>query len=223
MSAADFPWLAGHRVDTAVLPAAGYVEMILQALGGPPAHFEVLEFGPPCLLSGEPVRLRTELEPAPGPGETFRFRIWSLPRPGAAENGPHCTGQVTKMPNGASESALPPLDRSRFAAAGPGRRQDPRTGELLLELELDDARWRDGQRAGYLLPPPLLDGALQAFLPDLGPDQDVGAQPRRMAGLTVGRRPSSARLVGHVVPPAGDGPQDRGSSRCRLASATAAA
>jgi hypothetical protein len=45
MSAADFPWLTEHCVqDTPIMPAAGYVEMILQALGHVPAHFELVEF-----------------------------------------------------------------------------------------------------------------------------------------------------------------------------------
>lgn len=88
MSAADFPWLAEHRVQyTPVMPAAGYVEMILEALGGPPVHFEVVEFLKPCLLSGDPVRLQTELEPVPGPGEAFRFRITSVPLRGSGESG----------------------------------------------------------------------------------------------------------------------------------------
>ena len=52
---------------TPIMPAAGDGEMILEVLGGPPAHFEVVEFGKPCLLSGDPVRLQTELEPGPGP------------------------------------------------------------------------------------------------------------------------------------------------------------
>jgi hypothetical protein len=124
MSAADFPWLAEHRVQyTPVMPAAGYVEMILEALGGPPVHFEVVEFLKPCLLSGDPVRLQTELEPVPGPGEAFRFRITSVALRGTGESVPHCAGQVSRMPNGAGGSALPALDRSRFADAVLGSRE----------------------------------------------------------------------------------------------------
>ena len=45
LSEKDFPWLTDHRVHhAAIMPAAGYIELVLQALKGVPVHFEVLEF-----------------------------------------------------------------------------------------------------------------------------------------------------------------------------------
>ena len=45
LSDRDLPWLADHRVHhAAIMPAAGYMELILEALGGVPLYFEVLEF-----------------------------------------------------------------------------------------------------------------------------------------------------------------------------------
>ena len=241
MSAADFPWLTEHRVQyTPIMPAAGYVEMILQALGSVPAHFELVEFLRPCLLREHPVRLQTELAPQPGPGGAFTFRISSLPIDDtrAGESVLHCTGKVRIMPNGVGESALATLDRGRFADAGLGSReafygrmsavigeyfqygprfqavqgvrQDVATSELLLELGMDDALWHDGRRAGYLLPPSLLDGGLQAFLYYLMQCSDVSAVPRRMEGLTVDRLPASPRLLCHFVPPGASARHERG-------------
>jgi acyl transferase domain-containing protein len=125
MSAADFPWLTEHRVQhTAIMPAAGYVEMILEALGNVPAHFELVEFLKPCLLGEQAVRLQTELAPQPGPGGAFTFRVSSLPVDGTGpgESVLHCTGKVRMMPNEVGESALATLDRGRFADAGRPRR-----------------------------------------------------------------------------------------------------
>ena len=49
LSEKDFPWLADHRVHhAAIMPAAGYIELVLEALGGAPVYFEVLEFLQPC-------------------------------------------------------------------------------------------------------------------------------------------------------------------------------
>ena len=232
MSAADFPWLAEHRVQyTPIMPAAGYVEMILQALGQPPVRFELVEFLKPCLLGTDPVRLQTELFPEPGPGDRFTFRISSVPveEAGAGRSVLHCTGKVLMMPNDPGGSAPADLDRARFGDArlatseafydqlnavigeyfqyGPrfqavrSVRQDPRTNELLLELRMDEALWRDGGQAGYLLPPPLLDGGLQAFLYYLMQCSDISAVPRRMEGLTIDRLPTSPGLLCHFVPP----------------------
>lgn len=45
LSGEDFPWLTEHLVHyAAIMPAAGYIELILQAFAGAPIHMEVLEF-----------------------------------------------------------------------------------------------------------------------------------------------------------------------------------
>ena len=87
--------VADHRVqNTPIMPAAGYVEMILQALGGAPAHFSQVEFRKPCLLTGAPVRLQTELEPAAGQPGAFSFRIISSSYEEGIPAVLHCTGKV---------------------------------------------------------------------------------------------------------------------------------
>ena len=49
LSEKEFPWLADHRVHhAAIMPAAGYIELILEALEGAPAWFEEIEFLKPC-------------------------------------------------------------------------------------------------------------------------------------------------------------------------------
>ena len=64
LSEGDFPWLTDHRVHhAAIMPAAGYIELVLEALEGKPVHFEVLEFLQPCPVPKKPVRLQTALWP----------------------------------------------------------------------------------------------------------------------------------------------------------------
>ena len=250
MSAADFPWLADHRVQhTPIMPAAGYIEMILQALGGAPAHFEVVEFHKPCLLGKEPVRLQTELTPQPGDGDEYAFQIRSQPyaADGDRDDGDrddarsvlHCTGRVRRLPAEPVAPGLADIGLSRFAA-GPLRsreafyghmdgvigdyfqygprfqvvrqvRHDLESREYLLDIGLDDELWRDGRRAGYLFPPALLDGGLQAFLCYLMECSDVSAVPRRFEGLTIGRLPDSARLACHAAAP-GAAPHEHGAA-----------
>ena len=66
LSEAAFPWLAEHRVHHApIMPAAGFIELVLEALEGAPAHIETLEFLQPCLIPKVPVRLQTALQPVP--------------------------------------------------------------------------------------------------------------------------------------------------------------
>jgi len=231
MSAADFPWLADHRVqNTALMPAAGYIEMILEAMGNAPVYFPVIEFLKPCLLAGDPVRLQTELTQEPGPGDAFSFRISSIPYSADDSSAAvlHCSGKVRRLAEAPAGPDLPELDRARFAAGrlnsrkafyghmdavigesfqyGPqfqvvhDVREDMATKELLLDVRMDGTLWRDGQRAGYRFPPALLDGGLQSFILYLMECSDISAVPRRMEGLTIGRLPTSSRLTCHFVP-----------------------
>ena len=76
LSERDFPWLAEHRVHYAsIMPAAGYIELLLQAFGGVPLHVETLEFLQPCPIPKTPVRLQTELFPVTGAPDQFTFTI----------------------------------------------------------------------------------------------------------------------------------------------------
>lgn len=239
MSAADFPWLADHRVqNTSIMPAAGYIEMVLEALGGAPAHFAEVEFRKPCVLTSTPVRLQTELEPEPGQQDAFWFRVVSSSYTDDVPPVLHCTGKVRRLPAAPAAGGLGAIDRSRFAAGrfggrkafyeqmsavigeyfqyGPnfqvvhGTLEDPRTKELLLDIRVGAGLWRDSQRAGYLLAPPLLDGGLQALLYYMMECSDVSAVPRRMADFTVDRLPTSGRLTCHYVPPEAAGLHERG-------------
>ena len=98
LSEADFPWLAEHRVHgAAILPAAGYIELILQALDGVPVHFEVIEFLQACRIAREPVRLQTALYPVPDVPDEFTFTISSRPFEIEAESTIHCRGRVRRV------------------------------------------------------------------------------------------------------------------------------
>ncbi len=95
LSEADFPWLADHRVHhAAIMPAAGYIELILEALGGVPVHFEALEFLQPCPVPKAPVRLQTVVQPIPTDPEEFTFTISSRSYEVDARSEVHCRGKV---------------------------------------------------------------------------------------------------------------------------------
>ena len=94
LSEAAFPWLAEHRVHHApILPAAGFIELILQAMEGVPLVIETLEFLQPCPIPRTPVRLQTEIQPMDSiPGE-FTFTISTLPYDVDAESELHSRGK----------------------------------------------------------------------------------------------------------------------------------
>ena len=59
------------------MPAAGYIELVLEALKGQPLYIEEIEFMQPCAIQTEPVRLQTALYENPkSPGE-YSFKISS--------------------------------------------------------------------------------------------------------------------------------------------------
>ena len=96
LSESAFPWLAEHRVHHAsIMPAAGYIELILEALGGVPVHFDVLEFLQPCPIPKKaPVRLQTALHPVPNASGEYTFRISTLPYEVDPKGELHCRGRV---------------------------------------------------------------------------------------------------------------------------------
>ncbi len=95
LSEGDFPWLADHRVHhAAILPGAGYIELILEALGGVPVYFDVIEFLQPCPIPKEPVRLQTALYPAANDPDAFTFTITSRSYDLEARSEVHCRGKV---------------------------------------------------------------------------------------------------------------------------------
>ncbi len=98
LSEAAFPWLAEHRVHHApIMPAAGYIELVLEALEGAPAHFETLEFLQPCPIPKVPVRLQTALQPVPSSPDEYTFAISSQPYDLDAKCELHCRGQVRRV------------------------------------------------------------------------------------------------------------------------------
>ena len=95
LSEQDFPWLAEHRVHHAsIMPAAGYIELLLQAFGGVPLHVETLEFLQPCPIGKTPVRLHTELFPVANAPDEFTFTISSRSYEADAQSELHSRGKL---------------------------------------------------------------------------------------------------------------------------------
>ena len=95
LSERDFPWLAEHRVHHAsIMPAAGYIELLLQAFGGAPLHVESLEFLQPCPIPKTPVRLQTELFPVPNAPDQYTFTISSRSYDVNAKSELHSRGRL---------------------------------------------------------------------------------------------------------------------------------
>ena len=100
MSERDFPWLAEHRVHHAsIMPAAGYIELLLQAFEGVPLHIETLEFLQPCPIPKTPVRLHTALFPIPNAPDEFTFTITSRSYKTEAQSELHSRGKVRRVGN----------------------------------------------------------------------------------------------------------------------------
>ena len=178
LSERDFPWMADHRVHhAAIMPAAGYIEMIVEALEGAPVHIEVLEFLQPCPIPKVPVRLQTELHPIPDAPDTFNFTISSRTYDVDAKSELHCRGRVGRT------SAEPPmevpmrladLDRSRFAPSIIADDSDfyERLDAVLSETFQYGPRFRTIQRV-------LVDAATRAYLVDIEMDEALWTSGRR--------------------------------------------
>ncbi|MYD75142.1 MAG: SDR family NAD(P)-dependent oxidoreductase [Gammaproteobacteria bacterium] len=230
LSDRDFPWMADHRVHHAsIMPAAGYIELILEAFEGAPVHIEVLELLQPCPIPKIPVRLQTALHPVPNAPDTYTFSISSRPYDVDAKSELHCQGKVRRTDDHPVEMPmrLEDMDRSRFAPSnvaddsdfyerldavlsetfqyGPHfqtiRRVlvDAETRAYLVDIEMDEALWTSGRSEGYVSCPPLFDGGLQIFLFDLLNWADLFAVPRRAEGVTFLKPPSGPRIICHVA------------------------
>ena len=98
LSEKDFSWLADHRVHHApIMPAAGYIELILEALGGGPVHFEEIEFLQPCPIPKTAVRLQTALHPVASVPDEFTFTISSRSYAVETEGSVHCRGRLRRI------------------------------------------------------------------------------------------------------------------------------
>ena len=118
LSEKDFPWLAEHRVHYAsIMPAAGFIELILEAFEGAPVHVEVLEFLQPCPIPKTPVRLQTDLRPVANVPDEFTFTISSRSFEVDARSELHCRGKVRRVsedyPVGVP-TRLSDIDTTRF-------------------------------------------------------------------------------------------------------------
>ena len=107
------PWLAEHRAHHApIMHAAGYIELVLQALEGAPVHIEKLEFLQPCPIPRTPVRLQPVLQPVSNSPDEFTLTISTQPYDVDANSELHCRGQVRLV--GADHAGA--SDRYRFLA-----------------------------------------------------------------------------------------------------------
>ena len=98
LSEAAFPWLVEHRVHHApIMPAAGFIELALQALEGAPVYIEMLEFLQPCPIPRIPVRLQTALRPVPNSPDEYSLMISTQPYDTEAKWELHGRGQVRRI------------------------------------------------------------------------------------------------------------------------------
>ncbi len=111
LSQKDFPWLTDHRVHHApIMPAAGYIELVIEALEGSSAHFDEVELLQPCPIPNTAVRLQTFLKPVTGDPDEFTFTISSRPFDVGSENVIHCRGRVRRTGEPILPNAVPSLD-----------------------------------------------------------------------------------------------------------------
>ena len=95
LSQADFPWLADHCVHHApIMPAMGYLELIIQAMGGAPCQMEELELLQPCPIPKDAVRLQTSLIPVANMPNEYTVTVSSRSFEVEADDELHCRGKV---------------------------------------------------------------------------------------------------------------------------------
>lgn len=235
LSKKDFPWMADHRVHhAAIMPAAGYIELILQAFNGTPVHFEMLEFLQPCPIPETPVRLQTALYPISNAPNEFAFTISSRSYNVNAASEVHCRGRVKPVDAEYPIHApahLADIDRSaceivfanksdfyeRIEAVlsetfqyGPYFQTiqffeiQPESRALIVDIKMDEELWKTGQQEGYVGCPPLLDGGLQIFLSHLLTASHLFAIPQRAEGTTFLRSPTGPHITCYVTRPSED-------------------
>ncbi len=110
LSERDFPWMTDHRVHRApIIPAAGYIELLLQAFAGDPVHIDEIEFLQHTPVGRTPVRLQTALFPVPNAPDQFTFTISTRSFEDDDEGTLHCRGRVRRVDEGHDVNALPTL------------------------------------------------------------------------------------------------------------------
>ena len=123
LSAHNFPWLLDHRVNQVpIMPATGYMELIMEAVGGGPIHFSEIDFVRPCPIpAGRSVRLQTALHPVSNAEDQYTFTISTQPLDFSSESTLHCQGAVRRAgPEYEVEAPLQiaDIDRTRFEPTG---------------------------------------------------------------------------------------------------------
>ena len=119
LSAQNFPWLLDHRVNQVpIMPATGYMELIMEAVGESPIHFSEIEFVRPCPIpTDRSVRLQTALLPVSNAEGQYTFAISSQPLDLSAESTLHCQGAVRRVGpefEVDSPARMADIDRTRF-------------------------------------------------------------------------------------------------------------
>ena len=110
LSERDFPWLTDHRVHRApIIPAAGYIELLLQAFSGDPVHIDEIEFLQHTPVGRTPVRLQTAFFPVPNAPGQYRFTISTRSFEDEDEGTLHCRGRLRKVDEDHPVGALPTL------------------------------------------------------------------------------------------------------------------
>ena len=111
LSERDFPWLTDHRVHRApIIPAAGYIELLLQAFSGSPINIEEIEFLQHTPVGRTPVRLQTALFPVPNAPDQFTFTISSRSFEDDDAGTLHCRGRVRRVDADHPVNAFATLD-----------------------------------------------------------------------------------------------------------------
>ena len=97
LSGRDFPWLSDHRVHRApIIPAAGYIELLLEAFSGEAVHIDEIEFLQHTPVGATPVRLQTALFPVPNAPGRYTFTISTRSFENEDEGTLHCRGRVRR-------------------------------------------------------------------------------------------------------------------------------
>lgn len=216
---ARLPWLADHAVDgMAVLPAAATLDIALAvARAGRPNA---------AMLSLDDLEIRQAIALSPDQSRQLRVRldderaivVDSRPRLGTEPHQLHAVARIAPETSAQAPRLEPATARARIDAStvyaraqALGLDYGPRFRVVSAVDVLDDDTahaWFAPPNdpsvvTGYLLPPPLLDGGLQAFLALLGADRSERSEfsllPWRFSGIRLfapfGRMPRQARLA----------------------------
>ena len=225
ISKKDYPWMAGHVIqNSAIIPAAGYLEMIIQAFEGQEIQVKYCKFNQPCPITDEPALLTLKYEH--DQADNYKFEIFSKIT-NEDEIILHCIGDVSttsKLPSNVNKhieikSLYDNYDLSVHkdfnfykqtnAIVGESFSYDKNfqvvsrvyqnssTRSLLSELVMDE----EFSKQGYNLHPTIMDGALQMFLYFIMSASDFSGIPSSLRNFHYIKKPVSNKLLCVVNPP----------------------